>query len=85
MVARHGIMFIYPLMVVYHGITRGTLQGASNCFTFKVYGNNLYAGTDNSNGELYLSTDFANSFINLGDKMPTANAIYDLMFVLDYQ
>lgn len=58
----------------------GTLSGANVCYTLKLYGNNLYAGTNNNNGELYLSTDFANSFINLGDNLAYSSSVYDIFF-----
>jgi hypothetical protein len=64
--------------------TIADLQGATNILTLEFYNNDLYAGTDNSSGEIYKSTDFAQSFTNLGDKMPTANAVYDLLFVGQY-
>ena len=61
-----------------------TLSGANNVLTLEFYNNDLYAGTDNASGEIYKSTDFAQSFVNLGNNMPTANAVYDLLFVDQY-
>ncbi len=61
----------------------GTLTGASACYSLEVYGNDLYAGTNNSTGEVYKSIDFASSFTNLGDKLSYANVVYDILFRVD--
>jgi len=63
--------------------TGGTLSGASNCYSLAVYGDSVFAGTDNSTGEVYLSDDFAVSFTNLGNNLTYASVVYDILFKVD--